>query len=195
MEVLIVRPERDIDERTMSVWGAGFAAAVAARPSVNVTDLRGQTGTVRRRVLPTLRGKDVLAYFGHGRPDNLGGAAMILDTNDTTAMSKLTVAAIACHAGTTLGPHLVANGVAGFLGFDDLLVIYRPAGSIYATPIEAALMDLTGPGGTTLSARNKMAAEFRHVRDSYRIGTHSRHPDAPLIWLGAHCNSRTCVAF
>lgn len=196
MEILTCRPEGDRTEKSLSGIGASFIAAAGARSNVRVTDLCGPANATRAATKRELKNADLFAYFGHGLPNALGAQPAIVTASDAWQFKDKHVAAIACLAGDSLGKDMVrTHGAQSFLGFDDLLVVVPAAGSVMGQPVVDALMVQSGPTGTAGAALSVMQREYRLVRDRFLTGAKRRSSNATLIWMAAHANARTCIAY
>ncbi len=199
ISLAILCPESDQDEKTLGHWATSFLSSIASDSRFSVTcDLRGSA--IVRTALPHHLGSvDVVIYFGHGTPSELG-IPTVIDAAEGPLLAGKIVAGVACEAASTLGPDLVNTyGVSGFLGFDDLLIVVTNYPSVYAAVMDATLqtlIDVSRGGADAVSVANR---DFRAVRAHYRtIADDPTRPskdreNATFLWMGAHANARTIV--
>jgi hypothetical protein len=136
-----------------------------------------------------------LLYYGHGRKDRLGETTTLVDSSNYSDYKDKVLVAVACLAGDSFGPNVVGTGGAkGFLGFDDILIVYKGQASLFGGVFERALLALSQQGGTLKTASDVLQKGFRDLENYFLNDPKGRtHPDAAIIWLGAHINYRGAV--
>jgi hypothetical protein len=195
--IAIVRPETDATEVTMSSWAAAYLAAIAGDPDVSLRhDIAGRTAT-QAAISAAAQSVDALLYYGHGRKDRLGDTTTLVDSSNYSDYKDKVLVAVACLAGDRFGPDVVGTGGAkGFLGFDDILIVYKGQASLFGGVFERALLALSQQGGTLKTASDVLQKGFRDLENYFLNDPKGRtHPDAAIIWLGAHINYRGAVLY
>jgi hypothetical protein len=190
-DVVVIRPNGDAVEGTLSVWVDLLLPPGIGLPGVNVvTDLSSPTTATAAATQAACGTGDVILYFGHGSEDSLGDPKLV-DTTTIASASGRTVVAIACLSAETLGPDAVSShNIKAYLGFSEPLFVYNASPALFGFEIARRLASYLA-GVTTLSqAQNGMAADLQVIEALYHTGASADHIDAPMIWMGARMNWR-----
>jgi hypothetical protein len=166
--IATVRPETDATEVTMSSWAAAYLAAIAGDPDVSLRhDIAGRTAT-QAAISAAAQSVDALLYYGHGRKDRLGETTTLVDSSNYCDYKDKILVAVACLAGDSFGPDVESTGGAnGFLGFDDILIVYKGQASLFGGVVERALLALSQQGGTLKTASNVIQKGFRDLENYF----------------------------
>lgn len=199
-DVVVFARAGDLTERALAQWAAAVSLVVQADPQHRLLDFRRGPAAARATVAADVAGAGAVAYFGHGRRHQLGGATPFVTTSEAPAFHGISVAAIACHAGAGIGVDMVSqHGARGFLGFDDQLCVYLANPSVFAPVVVDALRAFFDPKAGGKVALGLLARGFRALRHHYQaverdssLSKRERYA-AQMIWLAAYPNEKTAV--
>jgi hypothetical protein len=190
-DVLVIRPEGDETERTLSVWVDMLLPPGTGLPGITVVDdLQGAARATAPAVQARCPNGDIVLYFGHGAQASLGDP-VLLDTATISAANRRIVIAIACESSHTLGPAAVNNqGVTEYFGFSEPLFVYIRMPALFGAELTKHLRAYLTGTSSLHQVASDVVSDFQGLEALYRTGPDSKDLDALMIWMGARMNWR-----
>jgi len=122
MKMIVTRPQHDITTKYLSVW-AGEVIVFAKKKRIEVFDLfkaKANKNDFEGRVKKLH--PDVIFLNGHGNDDCVTGHdnEKLIEAEDNHDILRGAITyALSCNSGKTLGPRVVENNEATYIGYED----------------------------------------------------------------------------
>ena len=191
MKVIMIRPAYDDETRTMNKWGASVMASVPKSD-----DLTGSLATEvnLRRSLQKNPPAELIAFYGHGEADHLVGHLSGASSTSAvvhasgpgvlpTELSGRNLYAVACHAGTRLGPALKAAGCR-FVGYSSDFVYAGGFEDDFEKVVNNGLIAWATRGKTSTRIKRQLKEDWDRLRKDASRGARSNF----LVALAANWN-------
>jgi hypothetical protein len=188
--VVVIRPESDPVEKTLSLWVDMLLPPGTGRPGVTVVhDLVGPAATTAA-AQTTCGAGDVVLFFGHGTEQTLGDPTL-LDIGSIMGAAGRVVIAVACLSSDDLGPKAVSqHHLVNYLGFSEPLFVYNASPAMFGFQVADRIGSYLTGMSSLAQAKDDVEADFKNIELLFRNGPMAMHPDALLIWMGARMNWR-----
>jgi hypothetical protein len=190
-DVIVIRPQSDSVEKTLSLWVDLLLPPGTGLPGVNVVDdLAGTTAATATAAQSKCSAGDVILFFGHGTEQTLG-IPTLLDIGSINGAANRVVIAIACLSSDDLGPKAVSTyGLVNYLGFSEPLFVYNASPGLFGFQVSNRVGSYLTGTSPLAQVKNDIEADFKSIEALYHTGAMSTDPDAMLIWMGARMNWR-----
>ena len=189
-DVVVIRPQSDPVEMTLSLWVNLLLPPGTGQPGVTVVeDLAGAAATAAAAQAKCGAG-DVLLFFGHGTEQTLG-IPTLLDIGSIVGAANRVVIAIACRSSADLGAKAVAQyGLVNYLGFSEPLFVYNASPGLFGFQVANRIGNYLAGMSSLAQVKSDLEADFKSIEALYDTGAMAADPDAMLIWMGARMNWR-----
>ncbi|MEK7528239.1 MAG: hypothetical protein AAB592_00545 [Patescibacteria group bacterium] len=197
MSLLITRPDYEPATKYLSCWSEEIIK-VANSKALKVVDLQGEKAK-RSEFIGRLSkvNPSLVVLNGHGDENSITGQdeEVLIEVGDNHQIlnSRITYA-VSCNCGKTLGPKVVENGDATFIGYDDKFVftsdrkcLTRPLEDKRAQPFmeasnHVAISLLKGHKASDASLRSKSMFEKSYKKLLSSKADPNALQDARFLW-------------